>query len=131
MFDDSSPAASTWTFLTHHARVLIEIARDPDVRLRDIAASIGITERTAQNIVRDLYEAGYLARNRIGRRNRYSLNLDQQFRYRTEAGVPISLLTDIFTRREEPPQADQAGEVPVGYAGRPELRDPEPVPGLG
>ncbi|TMR07770.1 winged helix-turn-helix domain-containing protein, partial [Nonomuraea zeae] len=61
MFDDSplaadvpSAAASTWTFLTHHARVLIEIARDPGVRMRDIAASIGITERTAQNIVRDL-----------------------------------------------------------------------------
>ncbi|TMR33976.1 MarR family transcriptional regulator [Nonomuraea zeae] len=67
------------TFLTHHARVLIEIARDPGVRMRDIAASIGITERTAQNIVRDLYEAGYLTRERIGRRNRYSLNLDRQW----------------------------------------------------
>ena len=115
MADDSD--ASTWTFLTHHARVLIEIARNPDVRLRDIAARIGITERTAQNIVRDLYEAGYLTRDRIGRRNRYSLNLDQTFRYRTEAGVPVSLLIDIFTQREPSLQDDQADETPTRHAG--------------
>lgn len=113
MSDDSPSASSTWTFLTHHARVLIEIARDPDVRLRDIATSIGITERTAQNIVRDLYEAGYLTRDRIGRRNRYSLNLDQQFRYRTEAGVPISVLTDIFTQGDLPTRDDQVGTPPA------------------
>ncbi|MEQ4722178.1 MarR family transcriptional regulator [Nonomuraea sp. B19D2] len=96
-FDDHP---STWTFLTHHARVLVEIARDPQVRLRDIAASIGITERTAQNIVRDLYEAGYLTRTRIGRRNHYSLNLEQHFRYPTEAGLPVRLLIDMFTQHD-------------------------------
>ncbi|MEO3869499.1 winged helix-turn-helix domain-containing protein [Nonomuraea sp. B12E4] len=131
MSDDSPSAASTWTFLTHHARVLIEIARDPEVRLRDIAASIGITERTAQNIVRDLYEAGYLTRDRVGRRNRYSLNLDQQFRYRTEAGVPISLLTDIFTRRELPLQDDHAGEALAQYAGQAGRSDGGQMSGSG
>ncbi|MFB4270644.1 helix-turn-helix transcriptional regulator [Nonomuraea sp. GTA35] len=92
--------ASSWTFLTHHARVLVEIARDPDIRLRDIAAGIGITERAVQNIVRDLHEGGYLSRDRVGRRNRYSLNLEQHFRYPTEAGLPISLLIDMFTQRD-------------------------------
>ncbi|MEW9550618.1 helix-turn-helix transcriptional regulator [Nonomuraea sp. NPDC050783] len=93
-------APATWTFLTHHARVLIEIARDPRVRLRDIAAHIGITERGVQNIVTDLFEAGYLHRERIGRRNHYSLNLDRHFRYPTEAGLPVRLLIDIFTSRD-------------------------------
>ncbi|MEV0616860.1 MarR family transcriptional regulator [Nonomuraea sp. NPDC050404] len=95
--DDRS---SSWTFLTHHARVLVEIARDPAIRLRDIAAGIGITERAVQSIVRDLYEAGYLSRHRVGRRNHYSLNLDQHFRYPTEANLPISLLVDMFAQHD-------------------------------
>jgi DNA-binding Lrp family transcriptional regulator len=92
--------ASSWTFLTHHARVLVEIARNPDIRLRDIAAGIGITERAVQNIVRDLHDGGYLSRDRVGRRNRYSLNLEQHFRYPTEAGLPIRLLIDMFTQHD-------------------------------
>ncbi|MEV4570413.1 winged helix-turn-helix domain-containing protein [Nonomuraea sp. NPDC049419] len=87
---------STWTFLTHHARVLVEISRDPELRLRDIAERIGITERAVQNIVSDLYEAGYVQRERIGRRNHYRLNLEQHFRYPTEAGLPVRLLIDIL-----------------------------------
>lgn len=96
----SDDRPSRWTFLTHHARVLVEIARNPEIRLRDIAAAIGITERAVQGIVRDLYEAGYLNRDKIGRRNRYSLNLDQTFRYPTEAGVPVKVLIDIFSRHD-------------------------------
>ncbi|MEV4075145.1 helix-turn-helix transcriptional regulator [Nonomuraea fuscirosea] len=96
---------STWTFLTHHARVLVAITRDPGVRLREIAEGIGITERAVQKIVSDLYQGGYLTRERVGRRNHYSLNLDQHFRYPTEADLPISLLIGIFTERELPHQA--------------------------
>ncbi|MCK2220277.1 helix-turn-helix domain-containing protein [Actinomadura sp. ATCC 31491] len=99
---------STWTFLTHHARVLLEIARDPEVRLRDIAASIGITERAVQGIVSDLHDAGYVARERVGRRNRYTLNLDQAFRYPTEADLPVRLLIDMFTQRDHLPAGDGA-----------------------
>ncbi|MGR6915691.1 MarR family transcriptional regulator [[Actinomadura] parvosata] len=98
---------SSWTFLTHHARVLVEIAKDPDIRLRDIAAGIGITERAVQNIVRDLLEGGYLTRDKVGRRNRYSLNLDQHFRYPTEADLPIRLLIDMFTQHDELPRRQQ------------------------
>jgi hypothetical protein len=62
-----------WSFLTNHARVLLCIAHDPDVRLRDIAAGAGITERTAYDIVTDLTEAGYVVKHKDGRRNRYQI----------------------------------------------------------
>ena len=62
-----------WTFLTNHARALVCIADDPGVRLRDIAAAVGITERTAFGVVADLSEAGYVVKERDGRRNRYEI----------------------------------------------------------
>ena len=65
--------AANWTFLTSHARVLLCIARDPGVRLRDIAASVGITERSAHGIVTDLAGAGYIVKQKNGRRNRYQI----------------------------------------------------------
>ena len=64
---------ANWSFLTNHARVLMCIAHDPGARLRDIAASLGITERSAHGIVTDLAEAGYLIRQKDGRRNRYQI----------------------------------------------------------
>lgn len=62
-----------WSFVTNHARVLMCIARDPGVRLRDIAASLDITERRAYGIVTDLTEAGYVLKAKDGRRNRYEI----------------------------------------------------------
>jgi DNA-binding MarR family transcriptional regulator len=62
-----------WSFLTNHARALLCIARDPGVRLRDVATTLGITERTAFGIVADLTEAGYVLKTRDGRRNRYEI----------------------------------------------------------
>jgi MarR family len=62
-----------WKFLTSHARVLLCIARDPGVRLRDVAASLGITERSAHAIVADLTAAGYVVKQKHGRRNRYQI----------------------------------------------------------
>jgi DNA-binding MarR family transcriptional regulator len=64
---------ANWTFLTSHARVLLCIAHDPGVRLRDIAASVGVTERAAYGIVTDLAEAGYIVKEKNGRRNRYQI----------------------------------------------------------
>ena len=64
---------ANWSFLTNHARVLLCIAHDPGVRLRDIAASLGITERSAFGIVTDLAEAGYVVKQKDGRRNRYQI----------------------------------------------------------
>ena len=62
---------TSWTFLTTHARVMLLVARDPGVRLRDIAASLNITERSAFGIITDLVEAGYVVKEKNGRRNRY------------------------------------------------------------
>jgi DNA-binding IclR family transcriptional regulator len=66
-------SAASWTFLTNHAQVLLCIARDPGIRLRDIADRIGITERSAYGIVLDLAEAGYIVKEKTGRRNRYEI----------------------------------------------------------
>lgn len=64
---------ASWSFLTNHARVLLRIAQDPGVRLRDIAAAVGITERSAYGIVTDLTTAGYVIKQKDGRRNRYQI----------------------------------------------------------
>ena len=64
-----------WSFLTNHARVLVCIAHDPGVRLRDIAAALSITERTAYGIVTDLTAAGYVVKDKNGRRNRYQIQV--------------------------------------------------------
>jgi DNA-binding MarR family transcriptional regulator len=66
-------APSSWSFLTSHARVLICIAGNPDVRLREIGDATGITERAAHRIVSELADAGYVSRTRLGRRNRYEV----------------------------------------------------------
>jgi predicted ArsR family transcriptional regulator len=65
-----------WGFLTNHARVLLYIAQDPGARLRDIAASLGITERSAHGILTDLTAAGYVIKQKDGRRNRYQVQAD-------------------------------------------------------
>jgi hypothetical protein len=67
---------ASWSFLTNHARVLVCVARDPGTRLRDIAASLGITERFAHAIVNDLADAGYVVKQKDGRRNRYEIQAD-------------------------------------------------------
>ena len=64
---------ASWTFLTHHARVLLCVAHDPGMRLRDIAASLNITERSAFGIITDLVEGGYVVKEKDGRRNRYHI----------------------------------------------------------
>jgi DNA-binding transcriptional ArsR family regulator len=69
---------ASWSFLTNHARVLLCIAHDPAARLRDIAASLGITERSAHGIVTDLAEAGYVIKQKDGRRNRYKVEADRR-----------------------------------------------------
>jgi len=76
----------SWTLLTGLGHVLVEIARDPEARIRDIAAAAGITERTAQVIVADLEAAGYLTRTRTGRRVRYTVNDESLFRHPAQDG---------------------------------------------
>jgi predicted transcriptional regulator len=75
----------TWTFLTNHSHVLICLARDPAMRLRDVAEQVGITERAVQSIVSDLEEAGVITRTREGRRNRYTVHGDEPLRHPVES----------------------------------------------
>jgi DNA-binding IclR family transcriptional regulator len=84
--DDREENGGRWTLLTGHGHVLVEIARNPTARIRDIAAAAGITERTAQSIVADLEAAGYLSRERAGRRTSYTLNHGQPFRHQAQDG---------------------------------------------
>lgn len=76
--------AGRWTFLTNHSHVLICLARDPKLRLRDLADQVGITERSVQGIVKDLEAAGCLTRHREGRRNRYDIVTDRPMRHQVE-----------------------------------------------
>ncbi|MFJ5835011.1 MarR family transcriptional regulator [Streptomyces sp. NPDC093089] len=103
---------SSWTFLTSHARVLLAISRDPGIRLRDIAATCGVTERTVQAIVTDLEEAGYLVRSRAddGRRNHYGIVQGSRFRHPAESGHQIAgLLALLAEPRVSAPDGRRAG----------------------
>jgi DNA-binding MarR family transcriptional regulator len=86
----------SWHFLTSHTQVLLAIHRSPDIRLRDVADTVGITERAAQRIVKDLEEAGYLERERVGRRNRYLLNTEQHMRHPQQFEHEIGELLDLL-----------------------------------
>ncbi len=70
------PVPAGWSFLTNHAHTLVCLARNPDQTLREVANSIGVTERAVQRIVSDLEQAGVLTRHRLGRRNRYEIHTD-------------------------------------------------------
>jgi predicted transcriptional regulator of viral defense system len=87
----AAPAAP-WTFLTNHAHVLLCIAREPDIRLRDVAEHVGVTERAVQRIVTELEEAGYLQREKEGRCNRYEVDLDLPLRHPIERHCPVAAL---------------------------------------
>jgi DNA-binding IclR family transcriptional regulator len=89
-------AEPTWTFLTNHAHVLNCIAADPESRLRDIAARVGITERAAQAIVSDLERGGYLTRTRVGRRNTYEVHPELPFRHAIEHDHQVGELLDLL-----------------------------------
>ena len=85
-----------WRFLTNHSQVLLCLARDPEVRLRDVADTVGITERAAQRILADLVGDGFVTRQRVGRRNRYLVNRDREMRHPAQAGHDIGSLLDLL-----------------------------------
>jgi DNA-binding MarR family transcriptional regulator len=86
----------TWTFVTNHTQVLLSIARNRDVRLRDIAQTVGITERATQRIVADLIEGGYVSRERQGRRNHYSVNPKTKMRHPSQREQDVGTLLDVL-----------------------------------
>jgi DNA-binding MarR family transcriptional regulator len=86
---DPDESGGSWTLLTGHGHVLVEIARNPAARIRDLSAAAGLTERTVQAIVADLEAAGYITRARTGRRTRYTVNQDSLFRHSAQEGHRI------------------------------------------
>ena len=95
---DTIIAMGEWSFLTNHSRALLFIAHDPEARLRDLATALDVTERTAYGIVADLTEAGYLLKDKDGRRNRYQIRTDLPLRdplsRERTVGELLQVLTD-------------------------------------
>ncbi|MEZ0165904.1 helix-turn-helix transcriptional regulator [Kineococcus sp. LSe6-4] len=89
---------SRWTFLTNHAHVLVVLAADAEVRMSEVAARVGITERAVQAIVRDLEVEGYLVRERVGRRNRYTVPRRTRLRHPVEEHVRVEDLLALVLR---------------------------------
>jgi len=87
----------SWTLLTGHGHVLVEVARNPEARIRDISLAVDLTERTVQAIVADLEAAGYLTRARVGRRTRYTVDPDSPFRHSAQQGLRIGPVLDLLT----------------------------------
>ncbi len=92
----SAQRPATWTFLTNHAHVLVLLARDPDLVLREVALRVGITERAVQRIVADLADGGYLSVERNGRRNHYAVVDRHPLRHPVEAGTTVRELLRIL-----------------------------------
>ena len=112
------PTRTTWTFVTNHARVLATIARDPGIRLRDIAIVCELTERAVQAIVADLEQAGYLTHVRTGRRNRYHITTDTTLRHPAEAGLSVADLLDMLApARPGSTSSGVSGAHPAGEEG--------------
>jgi DNA-binding IclR family transcriptional regulator len=94
----SSPdQPKTWTFLTNHAQVLLCLAEAPDIRLREVAERVGITERAAQRILAELVAGGYVKTERVGRRNRYSVDRQHAMRHSAQVGYEIGALLEALT----------------------------------
>ena len=93
--------SSGWTFLSNHGHVLVSLAVEPEIRMRDVAVRVGITERAVQMIVKDLEEAGYVVRERVGRRNRYVVASDGRFRHPLEQHVRVGDFLDLVREGAE------------------------------
>lgn len=91
---------ASWTFLTNHAHVLVCIARDPGVRVREIAQRVEVTERAAQRIVSELVDEGYVERRREGRRNSYSVKARRPMRHPMDSDLAIGEILTVLARPE-------------------------------
>ena len=97
----SEDGQKTWRFLSNHTQVLLCLHRDPNARTRDIAESVGITERAAQRIVADLVESGYVESERVGRRNHYRIKADIAMRHPAQAGHEIGELLELLRQADD------------------------------
>ena len=94
----SSPdEPKSWTFLTNHAQVLLCLTETPEIRLREVAERVGITERATQRILADLVQAGYVKTERVGRRNRYTIDRRHAMRHSAQLGYEVGALLEALT----------------------------------
>jgi len=114
----SDEQGGSWTLLTGHGHVLVEIARNPDARIRDISPVVDLTERTVQGIVADLEAAGYITRTRMGRRTRYTVNPDSPFRHSAQEGLRVGPVLELLTAMADfhasapaPPRSHQPARI--------------------
>ena len=127
MSDPDQSGGGTWTLLTGHGHVLVEIARNPQARIRDISPVVGLTERSVQAIVADLEATGYLTRARTGRRVVYTVNRDRLFRHSAQQGHRVGPFLDLLANGtkithetgpgSEPGMADRANNQDDDYDG--------------
>jgi len=97
----SSPSGSgSWTFVSNHTQVLLCLAANPEIRIRDVAEVVGITERATQRILADLVAAGYVDRIRVGRRNHYEVDRNRPMRHDAQHGHRIGELLDLLEPAE-------------------------------
>jgi len=98
-----------WTFFTNHGHVLVCLASDPQLRTRDISALVGITERSAQGIISDLDEAGYITKTKDGRRNRYEIHRDRPMRHPLEQDHSVGDLLGALDKKpsSRPPKKSE------------------------
>lgn len=107
---DFDETGGGWTLLTGHGHVLVEIARNPNARIRDLSAAADLTERTVQAIVADLEAAGYITRARAGRRTRYTINHDSLFRHQSQEGHRVGPFLALLTAAGDSARTD-AGQI--------------------
>ena len=107
-----------WSFLTNHARALVCIAHDPGVRLRDIAAALEVTERSAYALVNDLAEAGYIVKGKDGRRNRYHIQAHLPLRESVSRERTIGEVLDVLVEARRSADEDPAPARRASHATR-------------
>lgn len=106
--NSASSTKPTWTFLTNHARVLLCVAQQPGVRVREVAQVIGVTERCVQRILAELEDAGYVSRVHQGRRNSYEIHADLPLRHPVEQHQRVSALLGLLRREEDQDRQEDA-----------------------
>jgi len=124
---------SNWTLLSNHGHVLVCLSRDPEARLRDVAADVGITERAVQKIVRDLQDGGMISVTKSGRRNSYRVHKKQTLRHHLEADCTLRDLIGVINRSPESaaPDARPVAKAEIKTASAMEARGkaaPKPPP---
>jgi len=119
----------TWGFLSNHGRVLLLLAHDPGMRLRDMAGRLGITERSAYGIVADLTAAGYISKSKDGRRNRYQIEAHRPLPEPTSRERTVGEVLALFTAPDPGPRAERADADPVPAMSRDVPRTGQPSGG--